>query len=225
MPSQSLNCVVTTFCQLVLNSFNPISFLSVDLEGFTKALTHTMEVQYLNSVKKQFEYYKQVGEKTFNQLDEQELFWQKEESNSIAIIVNHLWGNMKSRWTDFLNSDGEKEWRNRDLEFESVIKTKDQLLEKWQEGWTCLFDALDSINEGNFDQKVYIRNQEHTILEAINRQLAHYAYHVGQIVYIGKMIQGNKWTSLTIPKGKSQEFNDLKFSKGKHKGHFSDDLK
>ena len=137
-----------------------------------------MEADYLNSVKKQFEYYKSVGEKTFDQLDEKDLFWQyNEESNSIAIVVNHLWGNMKSRLTDFLTSDGEKEWRNRNLEFESVIKTKDELLEKWNDG--CLFDALDSVTKENFETKIYIRNQEHSILEAINRQFTHYPYHIG----------------------------------------------
>lgn len=182
-------------------------------------------MEYLKSVKKQFEYYKSVGEKTFNQLAESDLFWQyNEESNSIAIMVNHLWGNMKSRWTDFLTTDGEKDWRNRDLEFESVIKSRDELLVKWNEGWECLFEALSDINEQNFDTKVYIRNQEHSIIEAINRQLAHYAYHIGQIVYLGRMIRGSKWKSLTIPKGKSTEFNRAKFKKGKHSGHFSDDL-
>ena len=126
-----------------------------------------MKTEYLNSVKKQFEYYKSVGEKTIDQVDEKDLFWQyNEESNSIAITVNHLRGNMKSRWTDFLTSDGEKEWRNRDLEFESVIKTKNELLEKWDDGWICLFNALDSVNADNFDTKVYIRNQEHSIIEA-----------------------------------------------------------
>lgn len=185
-----------------------------------------MEREYLNSIKKQFEYYKSVGEKTIAQLDEASLFRRfNEESNSIAVIVNHLSGNMKSRWTDFLHSDGEKDWRNRDLEFEAVIETKKELVEKWNEGWKYLFDALDSINEKNFDTKVYIRNQEHSILEAINRQLAHYTYHIGQIVYIGKMVKGKEWQSLTIPKGTSSDFNDMKFSLGKHKGHFSDDLK
>ena len=185
-----------------------------------------MKIDYLNSIKKQFEYYKSVGEKTFYQLEEKDLFWQyNPESNSIAIIVNHLWGNMKSRWTDFLTSDGEKEWRNRDMEFESVIKTKNDLIEKWNDGWNCLFSALDSVTEDNFETKVYIRNQEHSIIEAVNRQLAHYSYHIGQLVYVGRMVQGSEWKSLTIPKGKSSEFNNKKISKGKHKGHFSDDLK
>ncbi len=185
-----------------------------------------MEFEYLNSVKKQFEYYKVLGERTFEQLDEKGLFYQfNEESNSIAIIVNHLWGNMESRWTDFLTSDGEKEWRNRDLEFESVIKSKDELFSKWNEGWECLFKALDSINKKNFGTVIFIRNQSHSIVDAINRQLAHYSYHIGQIVYIGRMVKGEKWKSLSIPKGKSSDFNKTKFSKGKHGGHFTDDLK
>tara|TARA_R110002049_G_scaffold107830_4_gene255638 strand:- start:600 stop:1160 length:561 start_codon:yes stop_codon:yes gene_type:complete len=185
-----------------------------------------MELEYLYSVQKQFEYYKSLGEKTVEQLEEKELFWQfNDASNSIAIIVNHLHGNMKSRWTDFLTSDGEKPWRNRDLEFESVLKTKEELFVKWNAGWQCLFEALHTTNEQNFDTEIYIRNQSHTIVEAINRQLSHYAYHVGQIVYIGRMAKGNAWKSLSIPKGKSADFNTKKFSKGKHGGHFSDDVK
>lgn len=185
-----------------------------------------MESEYIQSIKKQFEYFKLLGERTFVQLDEKDFFWQYNiESNSIGIIVNHLWGNMLSRWTNFLTSDGEKEWRNRDLEFESVIKTKEELLSKWNEGWQCLFDALDSINEDNFDTKIYIRNQQHSIMDAFNRQFGHYSYHVGQIVYLGRMIKGNDWKALTIAKGKSDEFNKSKFEKGKHGGHFSDDLK
>lgn len=185
-----------------------------------------MKTKYLNSIKKEFNYYKSLGERTFDQLAEKDLFWQfNEESNSIAIIVNHISGNMKSRWTDFLTSDGEKIWRNRDMEFETVIKSKLELIRKWEDGWQCLFLALDSINDQNFNAKVYIRNQEHSIMEALNRQLAHYTYHIGQIVYIGKMLKGKEWQSLSIPRGKSNDFNDKKFSLGKHKGHFSDDLK
>lgn len=183
-----------------------------------------MTEDYLESVKKQFAYYQLLGEKTFAQLKDEELFFQPNEaSNSIAVMVNHLWGNMLSRWTDFLSSDGEKEWRNRDLEFENVIKTRDELLEKWNNGWTCLFNALNSINEGNRNQLVYIRNQGHTITEAINRQLAHYAYHVGQIVYLGRQIKDQDWQSLSIPKGGSQAYNAEKFGQEKKKGHFTDE--
>ena len=184
-----------------------------------------MHENYLNSIKKQFTYYKMLGEKTFEQLDEGDFFWQyNPESNSIAITVNHISGNMKSRWTDFLTTDGEKEWRNRDLEFENIIKTKGELLNKWNEGWDCLLTAIDSINEANFKQEIFIRNQSHSIVEAINRQLAHYSYHIGQIVFLGRMIKGQSWISLSLPKGKSAAYNKTKFSKGKHKGHFTDDL-
>ena len=184
-----------------------------------------MSSNYLSGIHKQFQYYKFLGERTFEQLKEDDLFWQyNEASNSIAILVNHLWGNMLSRWTDFLTSDGEKEWRERDMEFENVIENKEELLSKWNEGWDCLFTALDSITEENFDTIVYIRNQGHSIPDAINRQLAHYAYHIGQIVYIGRMIRGETWTSLSIPKGESKTFNKEKFSKSKHSAHFTDEF-
>ncbi|WP_026754693.1 DUF1572 family protein [Sediminibacter sp. Hel_I_10] len=184
-----------------------------------------MELEYLNSVKKQFTYYKALGEKTFVQLEDNDFFWQyNAQSNSIAIIVNHLWGNMTSRWTDFLISDGEKEWRERDLEFDDIIKTKAELLEKWQIGWDCLFEALASVKQENFNTEILIRNQSHSISEALNRQLAHYAYHIGQIVYLGRMLKSDSWQSLSIPKGDSKLFNKEKFSKGKHGGHFTDDI-
>ena len=183
-----------------------------------------MITSYLESVKQQFNYYKTVGEKTFTQLEDADLFWQfNPESNSIAITVNHLWGNMMSRWTDFLTSDGEKPWRERDLEFEDVVRDRETMMAKWEEGWQCVFSALDSIDETNFDTLVYIRNQGHTIVEAVNRQLAHYAYHMGQIVYIGRMVKGNEWKSLTIPKGESKAFNAEKFAQPKARRHFTED--
>jgi hypothetical protein len=173
-----------------------------------------MTTDYLASVKKQFDYYKQLGEKTFAQLTDEKLFWQyNTESNSVATIVKHLWGNMLSRWTDFLTTDGEKEWRQRDAEFENDIKTRHELLDKWNEGWTCLFNALNSLKENDLKKEIFIRNQSHSVTDAINRQLAHYAYHVGQIVFIGKMIQNSEWNSLSIPKNKSKEFNEGKFVK------------
>ncbi|SKC09601.1 Protein of unknown function [Soonwooa buanensis] len=184
-----------------------------------------MESNYLDSVKKQFEYYKSLGDKTFEQLPDDALFWQyNEESNSIAIIVKHLWGNMLSRWTDFLTTDGEKDNRNRDSEFENDIKSRTDLLEKWNAGWTCLFSTLNDLTENDLDKIVYIRNQGHTVLEAINRQLAHYPYHVGQIVFIGKMIADNNWKSLSIPKGNSKVYNDEKFSQPKHQEHFTEEM-
>lgn len=184
-----------------------------------------MTQSYLPSIRQQFAYYKQVGERTFNQLGDADLFWQyNPESNSVAIIVNHLWGNMMSRWTDFLTTDGEKEWRERDLEFEDVIRSREELMQKWEEGWACLFTALDAITEENVDSIVYIRNQGHTITEAINRQFAHYAYHIGQLVFVGRMIQGASWQSLTIPKGTSTSFNAKKFAQPKRKEHFTKGL-
>jgi hypothetical protein len=171
-----------------------------------------MEV-YLNSAITQFAYYKKLGEKTFTQLNDADLFWRfNEESNSIAIIVKHLAGNMLSRWTDFLNTDGEKDWRNRDVEFEDKVNTREDIINAWNEGWECLFNALNSITPDDWQKTVYIRNEPHCIEDAINRQLAHYPYHVGQIVFIGKMIAGSKWQSLSIPKGNSQQYNADKFS-------------
>lgn len=180
---------------------------------------------YLVSARKQFEYYKMLGDKTISRLSDEQLFWQyNEQSNSIAVMVKHLWGNMLSRWTDFLTSDGEKTWRNRDGEFEADIKDRAELLAKWEAGWACLFNALDTVHAENFDTTIYIRNMGHTIVEAVNRQMAHYAYHVGQMVYLGRMIQGENWGSLSIPKGESKTYNKEKFAKPKRKAHFTDEF-
>jgi hypothetical protein len=186
---------------------------------------HHMSNDYLESIRKQFEYYKMLGDKTFAQVTDEQLFWQyNEDSNSIAMIVKHLWGNMLSRWTDFLTTDGEKEWRQRDAEFENDIQTRDEMLSKWNEGWECLFNAINTLGEKDLTTIIYIRNQGHTVTEAINRQLAHYPYHVGQIVFIGKMLAGNSWSSLSIPRGNSQSYNADKFSRPKEKGHFTDEF-
>lgn len=172
--------------------------------------------RYLKSIKSRFETYKLLGEKTFSQVADEKLFWQfNEESNSIATIVKHMWGNMLSRWTNFMTTDGEKEWRQRDAEFENDIKTRQELLAKWNEGWTCLYAAIDSLHEEDLEKEIFIRNEAHTVMDALNRQLAHYSYHVGQIVFLGKMIANESWTSLSIAKGKSNDFNAEKFSKPK----------
>ena len=184
-----------------------------------------MATRYLPSIKKQFDYYKMLGDKTFAQVPEEKLFWQfNEDSNSIAIIVKHLWGNMLSRWTDFQTADGEKEWRQREAEFDADIKSKAELLEKWEAGWQCLFAALAPLKEEDLAKEIYIRNMGHTVTEAINRQLAHYAYHIGQLVFLGKMIQGEEWQSLSIPRGKSAAYNAQKFSQPKRKAHFTDEF-
>jgi hypothetical protein len=182
-------------------------------------------IEYLKSATRQFEYYKQLGEKTIEQLKDEELFWQpNEESNSIAVIIKHMRGNMLSRWTDFLTTDGEKEWRNRDGEFENAWHTREDVLNAWNEGWQCLFNALQSITDDDLNRIVYIRNEGHTVLEAINRQLAHYPYHIGQIVYIGKLCRNEGWKSLSIPRNKSGDYNSDKFSKEKGIRHFTDDI-
>ena len=180
---------------------------------------------YLESVFKQFEYYKMLGEKTFVQLTDAQLFYQyNQESNSIATIVRHVSGNMLSRWTDFLTTDGEKEWRNREAEFDHDVKDRAELMLLWNKGWDCLFTALNTINEANFEQIIYIRNQGHSITEAVNRQLAHYPYHIGQLVFLGKMLKSDKWNSLSIPRGDSQKFNGEKFAQPKTKTHFTDEF-
>ena len=181
-----------------------------------------MQNDYLKSVISQFEYYKLLGDKTLAQLPDDALFWQyNAESNSIAILVKHLWGNMLSRWSDFLTSDGEKVWRDRDGEFDNDIQSRAEVLQKWDEGWRVLLETLNSLREEDLTKTIYIRNQGHSVLEAINRQLAHYPYHIGQLVFLGKMLAKN-WTSLSIPRGESRHFNAEKFAQPKHKEHFTD---
>ena len=183
-----------------------------------------MSISYLDSAKRQFTMYKQLAEKALAQIDEQELHWQaNEDSNSIVTIVKHMWGNMLSRWTDFLTSDGEKPWRQRDAEFAHEHMTRDALMNKWEEGWACVFTALNSITDDDLEKIIYIRNEGHTILEAINRQIAHYSYHVGQIVYISKLRSREEWKSLSIPRNKSAEYNAVKFSQEKETKHFTDE--
>ncbi|QRM90498.1 DUF1572 domain-containing protein [Lacinutrix sp. WUR7] len=184
-----------------------------------------METSYLSSVIKQFEYYKSLGDKTISQLSFEELQWQPNEaSNSVSIIGKHLVGNMLSRWTNFLTEDGEKEWRNRDAEFIVTYATKEALIASWETGWTCLFHAITPLKEEDLERIIYIRNQGHTVTEAINRQLAHYSYHIGQMVFIGKLLKGTDWQSLSISKGNSATYNQEKFAKEKGKRHFTDDL-
>ena len=181
--------------------------------------------KYLESIKKQFLYYKSLGEKTFDQLEPEQLFIAtNENTNSIAVIVKHLAGNMISRWTDFLTTDGEKEWRNRDEEFNEFIVTKEELLLLWQKGWDVFFKTIDSLKPEQLLEIIYIRNEGHTVMEAINRQLAHYPYHVGQIVFYGKLLKKGEWTSLSIPKNDSNSYNAEKFSKEKSIKHFTDDI-
>ena len=179
---------------------------------------------YLESAIKQFAYYKSLGDRTFEQLSEEQLHWQyNDDSNSIAILVMHLVGNMLSRWTNFLTEDGEKEWRERDEEFVDTNTSKSTIIQAWEKGWNCLFDALNPLSPGDLDRIVYIRNQGHTVTEAINRQLCHYAYHVGQLVYVAKLQIGTDWESLSIPRNQSKAYNKEKFNEEKRRGHFTDE--
>ena len=163
---------------------------------------------FLSSAIKRLKYYKDLGDKTFVQLNDPDFhFTPAEECNSIAVIIQHMHGNMLSRWTNFLNSDGEKEWRQRDAEFEEQNLTKQQLLTLWEEGWKCFFDALESLSTEDMEKTIYIRTETLSVPDAINRQLAHYTYHVGQIIYIGKMIKNKDWKSLSIPKSESSAYN------------------
>jgi hypothetical protein len=179
---------------------------------------------YLESVKKQFRYYKMLGEKAMEQLEPEQLFMSvNDDTNSIAVIVKHLSGNMLSRWTDFLTTDGEKETRNRDAEFENDLATKEQVLNTWNVGWECFLGALESLQPEQLSEIIYIRNEGHTVIEAINRQLAHYPYHVGQIVFYAKQLKNTEWNSLSIPKNKSNSYNADKFAQEKTIKNFTEE--
>lgn len=169
---------------------------------------NTIGKEYLATVIRRVKYYKELGDKAFEQLDEKDLhFRPNSASNSIAIIVQHIVGNMISRFTRFLTEDGEKEWRQRDDEFEIHQYSGQQVIELWEKGWTCFLDTLGSLTEDDLLKTVYIRKEPLTVMDALNRQLAHYPYHIGQILFMGKMIKGENWISLSIPKGQSQVYN------------------
>jgi hypothetical protein len=165
----------------------------------------SLSSQFLPEIIKRFKTYKELGDKTFEQLNDEDFFYQPSaESNSIAIIIQHVYGNAMSRWTNFLTEDGEKEWRKRDEEFEVMDVNRTDLLSFWNTGWNTVFQTLESLNEEDLEKTVYIRREPLVAFDAILRQLAHYSYHVGQIVYIGKMRKDATWTSLSIPKGGSK---------------------
>lgn len=155
-----------------------------------------------------FRHYKRLAEKAMEQVsDEQLSVALDEESNSIAVIVKHMAGNMCSRWTDFLTSDGEKPWRNRDCEFEQPLKDRAALMELWERGWATMFGALEGLTDADLGRTVTIRGEAHSVMQAINRQLAHYPYHCGQIVFVAKHLTHTHWQGLSVPRGKSQEYN------------------
>lgn len=165
------------------------------------------ESGFLKDSIKRFTYYKELGDNTFAQLEDKDFFYQpNEESNTIAVIIQHLYGNMLSRWTNFLSEDGEKEWRKRDAEFENTSMSREDLISFWNAGWDCLLKSLESLQPEDLNKTITIRTEPLLVYDAILRQLAHYPYHVGQIVYIGRMIRHSSWQSLSIPKGGSKSY-------------------
>jgi hypothetical protein len=171
-------------------------------------MAHERTDSYVKDSLSLFRYYKKLGEGAIAQCPEQGLFAMLDgENNSLASVVKHMAGNMRSRWMDFLTSDGEKPNRNRDSEFEDAPKTRSEVLDLWDAGWKCMFAALEPLNDSNMTNTVTIRGEEHSVMQAVNRQVAHYSYHVGQIVMLAKHFSGANWKALTIPKKKSGEFN------------------
>ncbi|OIR03400.1 DinB superfamily protein [mine drainage metagenome] len=171
----------------------------------------SFEKDFLQNTIKRFKNYKDLGDKTFAQLNEADFFYQPNEaSNSIAIIIQHLYGNMMSRWTNFLTEDGEKHWRKRDAEFAVMKCSKADLISFWNAGWDCLLTALESLTEEDLGKTIYIRTEPLNVVDAILRQLVHYASHVGQIIYVGRLIKNENWQSLSIPKttGASEKYNE-----------------
>ena len=161
------------------------------------------EAAFLESSIKKFRFQKNLGDKTFAQLEDKDLFFKPSaESNSIAIIVQHMTGNMLSRWTNFLTEDGEKPWRERDKEFEDVFESREQLMSAWNKGWDCLFNAMESLKADDLVKTISIRRESMSVIDAVIRQIDHYGYHMGQIVLIGKIIRDDRWQTLSIPKGK-----------------------
>lgn len=184
--------------------------------------------QYLDDALSTFRAYKNLAENALAQVSDSELFVTiDKESNSVAVIMKHIAGNMISRFTDFLTSDGEKPDRNRDMEF--VIEpgvTRAELVAYWERGWETLFTAIEPLTENDFERKIKIRGEEHSIVQAINRQLTHYAYHIGQLVFLAKHFRGTKWQSLSVPRNQSEEFNrylEAKLERSEKLGHRMDE--
>jgi hypothetical protein len=166
-----------------------------------------ISAEFLKLTNDQFRELKQMGDRSFAQIDEAGMHWTPDPgSNSIALIIQHLHGNMRSRWTQFFSSDLEKPDRNRDSEFEERPLSKAELLALWEEGWGYVFETMDSLEADDLARTVVIRGVNHSVLNAINRQISHYAYHVGQIVYIAKHLASSEWKTLSIAKGKSKEY-------------------
>jgi uncharacterized damage-inducible protein DinB len=171
-------------------------------------MAHKFSTSYIEDSLSLFRYYKKLSEGAMEQLPDEQLFTAlDEEMNSIAIIVKHMAGNMRSRWTNFLTSDGEKPDRNRDTEFVSPPATRAELMRVWNDGWERIFQALEPLSDADLGREVFIRGEPHSVMQAINRQIAHYAHHCGQILFLAKHLKGSSWKSLSVPRNKSAEFN------------------
>jgi hypothetical protein len=176
--------------------------------GYHVFVAFQFTTSYLEESRSLFRYYKKMAEGAMAQATDEQLFAVLDpEANSIAIIVKHLAGNMRSRWTDFLATDGEKPDRHRDTEFEDPPATRQALMDLWQQGWDCVFQALEPLSDADLSRTVTIRGEAHSVMQAVNRQMAHYACHIGQIVLLAKHFQHAQWRSLSVPRGKSAEFN------------------
>ena len=171
-------------------------------------MAHKFSTSYLEDSISLFRYYKKLAESAMEQVSDQQLFSSlDEEMNSIAIIAKHMAGNMRSRWTDFLTSDGEKPDRDRDMEFAAPPATREDLMRSWNEAWGRVFGALEPLSDADLERKITIRGEPHSVMQAINRQIAHYAHHVGQIVFLAKHFKGRDWKSLSVPRNRSADFN------------------
>jgi hypothetical protein len=171
-------------------------------------MAHRFSTSYLEDSLTLFRYYKNLAEKAMAQVTDDQLgAVSDEEMNSIAVIVKHMAGNMRSRWTDFLTTDGEKPDRDREAEFFDPPATREELLALWEQGWQCLFRALEPLSDEDLQRTITIRGEAHSVMQAINRQVAHYPYHCGQIVFLAKHFQHADWKSLSVPRGQSAEFN------------------
>jgi len=171
-------------------------------------MAHKFTTSYLEDSIALFRFYKKMAEGAIEQVTDEQLFATlDEEMNSIAIIVKHMAGNMRSRWTDFLTSDGEKSNRNRDTEFLAPPATRADLMKTWNDSWEKVFEALNPLSDADIERTVTIRGEPHSVMQAINRQIAHYAYHCGQIVFLAKHFKASEWKSLSVPRNKSAEFN------------------
>ena len=171
-------------------------------------MSNSLGTHYLQDSIASLRAYKKQADKAIAQLKDEEFFVTlDEEGNSVAVIMKHMAGNMFSRWTDFLTTDGEKPNRNRDMEFVTESDaTKDGVIEYWERGWECVFNALEPLHATDLERKVMIRGEEHTVMQAINRQLMHYANHIGQIIFLAKHFRSSEWQTLTIPRNRSAEF-------------------